>query len=165
VGIDIYEDGIKKMQADGEEVYLANAESFDINIKDFDLVVLGDIIEHVSNPGLVLDNANRHLHDEGILFVTTPNPFSIAMFLKILVRGGYNVNSEHVTWFDPVLLSFLLDRSGFKSAQLLWTGPSKHSILRFLLSFRSDLRADFGIVGKKFRSIATKTNETRIEII
>src|SRR5665648_4633 len=112
VGVDMYEAGVEKMKADGENVFLADGESFDLDEKDFDLVVLGDIIEHVSNPGLVLDNSNRHLKDGGSIVVSTPTPFALPLMMRIIRRGSFHVNSEHVSWFDPITLTGLLARSG-----------------------------------------------------
>jgi SAM-dependent methyltransferase len=152
VGLDIYEEGVLKMKADGENVFLANAEYFELDIKDFDLIVLGDIIEHVSNPGLALDNANRHLQDNGKIVITTPTPFSLTHMLRVLIRGTYYVNSEHVLWFDPIMLAFLLERSGFRPERIFWTGKSSYSLINLLLRARMSLHDTFGIVAKKVRS-------------
>jgi 2-polyprenyl-3-methyl-5-hydroxy-6-metoxy-1,4-benzoquinol methylase len=148
LGVDVFEEGIRKMQADGENVVLGDAERLDLDAA-FDLVVLGDVIEHVSNPGLVFDAASRHLVHGGIVAVTTPNPFSLPLMLRRLGLGSSPVNSEHVCWFDPVLLSFLLKRSGFEVAELLWTEASQYRPLRWLQHWRPYFHSTFGVIAKK----------------
>lgn len=149
VGVDIFEAGIAKMRDDGEVVILADAENFELDEKDFDLVVLGDIIEHVSNPGLVLDNSNRHLKEGGRIVVTTPTPFSLPLMLRIIRRGSYYLNSEHISWFDPVTLTRLLARSGFEPDRVLWTEGSPRPALRLLQRRRLSFHQTFGIVARK----------------
>lgn len=163
VGVDVYEAGVEKMRADGERVFLANGESFDLDEKDFDLVVLGDIIEHVSNPGLVLDNSNRHLKDGGSLVVSTPTPFALPLMLRIIRRGSFQVNSEHVTWFDPVMLTCLLARSGFEAEQVFWTEASNRLALRFLQKRRLSFHGTFGIVARKMQPVGPRSVIQRID--
>lgn len=163
VGVDIYEAGVEKMKADGENVFLANGESFDLDEKDFDLVVLGDIIEHVSNPGLVLDNSNRHLNDGGSVVVSTPTPFALPVMMRIIRRGSFQVNSEHVSWFDPVTLTGLLARSGFEPEWIFWTEASSRPALRFLQRRRLSFHDTFGIVAKKMRRVGPHSVIQRIQ--
>jgi len=152
VGIDIFEAGINMMRMKGENVYLANAEYFCLDDKNFDLIVMGDVIEHVSNPGLVFDNANRHLKHSGQIIVSTPNPFSLGLMKQNILRGKYFTNSEHVSWFDPVLLSYLAYRSGFKVEEILWIEGSVRR--RFFLKRRPALHYLFVMVASKFRDVA-----------
>lgn len=50
-----------------------NAENFDLGKGRFDLVVSFQVIEHLYNPGAMLDNVRAHLKPGGIFLVTTPN--------------------------------------------------------------------------------------------
>lgn len=50
-----------------------NAENFDLGKSRFDLVVSFQVIEHLYNPGAMLDNVRAHLKPGGIFLVTTPN--------------------------------------------------------------------------------------------
>jgi 2-polyprenyl-3-methyl-5-hydroxy-6-metoxy-1,4-benzoquinol methylase len=149
VGIDIYKDGIEHLKKDGLNVIYADAEDFELPSKDFDLVILGDLIEHVGNPGLVLRNAYNHLKPGGKIIVVTPNAFSVGFFTSNLLRGGYQVNSEHVLWFDPGMLSLLLERMGFKIEELVWTGYDPVFLKRLLQRFRKSLMGTFGIIASK----------------
>ena len=148
LGVDIFEAGIEKMRAAGQNVAVGNAEN--LNLGDvFDLVILGDVIEHVANPGLVFDSANRHLTTGGLVAATTPNPFSLTLMLKRLFRNSSTVNSEHVVWFDAVLLSWLMERCDFEVEEVLWTEASRWPPLRLLQKRRKDLHGVFGVIARK----------------
>ena len=45
----------------------------------FDVVVAGDIIEHVSNPGAMLTGIRRFCHDNTQLVITTPHAFGLML--------------------------------------------------------------------------------------
>ena len=71
----------------------------------FEAIVAGDVIEHMSNPGLFLDNCRRHLEPGGELLLTTPNAKWPTVFLR--------PNPTHALWHDRHTLLHLLDRHGF----------------------------------------------------
>ena len=148
-GIDIFVEGINCLLDRGLKVAVASAEDFDLPEKDFDVCVLGDVIEHVSNPGLVFDNAYKHLKFGGEIIVTTPNVFSLHLIIKKIFNLKVLLNVEHCTWFDPLLLSLLLNRSKFKMTELFWTGSSDIFLLKYLISKRKSLHSTFGIIAKK----------------
>jgi SAM-dependent methyltransferase len=85
----------------------------------FDVVVLGDIIEHLDNPGRALDAAAALLHPGGRLIVTTPNAFGAPNFLRFL-RGRYREGLDHVAAHNKWTLSHLLARHGF-AVDGVWT--------------------------------------------
>ena len=72
----------------------------------FDVVVIGDTIEHVENQGMLIDNARRHLVKGGILIITTPNARSLAPFLTFMSKGF----KYHTHWHDIHTLKRLLKK-------------------------------------------------------
>lgn len=74
--------------------------------KKFDVVIAGDIIEHVSNQGLFLDNIYKHLRDSGKLVITTPNAKWPTVFCK--------PNPTHVLWHDSHTLTTIIQRHNLK---------------------------------------------------
>ena len=85
VGVDYLPEEVQKMQAEGYEVLCADVESMDLG-QTFDVVVAGDIIEHLSNPGAFLTRARAHLNPGGLLLVTTPNPVTLERYFRVLLR-------------------------------------------------------------------------------
>lgn len=114
-GIDLRPDLVEKLEKLGfRNLYVANAENFDLH-RQFDTIVAGDVIEHVSNPGALLDQAKKHLAPGGKIIITTPFPFSLQnmvyAFLKY-PRTCWNV--EHTCWFCLQTLGELARRSGLR---------------------------------------------------
>ena len=76
-GIDISEENLERMRALGyENLYKMDAEKISLDEK-YDTIVAGELIEHLSNPGLFLDRALMHLKPGGRLIITTPYVFSL----------------------------------------------------------------------------------------
>ena len=97
------------------------------NVKDFDICLLLDTIEHLVDPTFCLDQINRSLKNGGYLIITTDN---ITNFLYIadMLRKGRSPNvppmlssmvyrgnhRPHHKEFSKEELEFILDRCGFK---------------------------------------------------
>src|ERR1700679_3740099 len=60
VGLDLHQEGIKVLKAQGFDVVLADAENFDLG-RTFDVVVAGDIFVHLGDPDGFLTSGRRHL--------------------------------------------------------------------------------------------------------
>src|SRR5215210_9225113 len=92
----------------------------------FDVVTMGEIIEHVENPGLMMRNMRRHLKPGGKLIVTTPNAFFGLHFAESLVADPYKRwNDEHVQWFDYFTLGNMFQRCGFDVEECLYFARSR----------------------------------------
>lgn len=101
-----------------------NMETHDFG-RQFDVVIAGDVIEHVDNQGLFLDNIRRHLRPDGRLILTTPN----AKWLTVLPRP----NPTHTLWHDRWTLAHLLSRHGFAIEHFRYYPGNKPSYPIFLL--------------------------------
>ncbi len=98
----------------------------------FEVVFLGNVIEHLSNPGLVLDELMRCMTDDGQLIVTCPNAFGGPNFARFLL-GRYREGPDHVQSYTKYTLANLLVRHGFQLDQA-WTGidqPPRTTARRF----------------------------------
>ena len=113
-GIDINSESIDELINLGyKNIYVASAETFKLE-KDFDTIVAGELIEHLENPGLFLDNAKNHLKKEGQLLITTPYPFSLMNILYAFYKyPETSSNPEHTCWFCPSNIYSLADRTGY----------------------------------------------------
>ena len=123
LGVDIDENAVAAMKAAGFNVQAADVETMDLG-RRFQVIVAGDIIEHLPNPGLFLKNMLRHLEDGGELLITTPNPFKFKQVLKILKYNQVKVHAEHTCWICPTVLKRLLETCGFKMIHLFWIRDS-----------------------------------------
>jgi SAM-dependent methyltransferase len=92
---------------------MADAESMRLNER-FDLIVAGELIEHLSNPGLFLERAREHLKEGGRLILTTPNPWDWTRFARAVIRLPSTPIQDHVCWYDKETIRNLANRYGFK---------------------------------------------------
>jgi len=95
----------------------SSAEVFDFPVK-FDLVFAGDIIEHLSNPGLFLASCKRNLASGGRLIITTPNAFNLFNLAEKLTKSEPTVNADHTCYFNKKTLHTLLEKNGMKVAEV-----------------------------------------------
>lgn len=115
VGIDISSENIDSLRKHGfNNLYVQNAESFRLN-EQFDTIVAGELIEHLANPGLFLQQARLHLKPTGKLVLTTPQPFGLFDVAYALLKFPKTCqNFQHTCWFCPQTMQQLAERSGLK---------------------------------------------------
>ena len=75
----------------------------------FGLIFAVDILEHIENDLLFLENMNKHLREKGLLIINTQNAFS----LNYLIEGGINFLSGNKDWcgWDPTHVRFYTPKS------------------------------------------------------
>ena len=113
IGVDYVLEEVKKIKTMGYNVIYADVtKPFDLSDK-FDVIVAGDLIEHLVNFETFFDNCFKHLAENGVLIITTPNPFYSPQYHYILFKQNYLVNEEHTCWIDPMTLNQLSSRLGF----------------------------------------------------
>jgi 2-polyprenyl-3-methyl-5-hydroxy-6-metoxy-1,4-benzoquinol methylase len=117
VGVDYSRDAIEYFRSNGvfTNVTYGNAEKLDEAQIDgpFDVVVVGDIVEHLSNPGLMLDGVRRFCNARTSVVITTPHSFGLLSFLKH-VFARFVEGKEHVMTFNAQNIANLCARHGFQ---------------------------------------------------
>ena len=101
VGVDILAPLVEELNKRGFDVRCVDATSNADLGERFDVVFLGDVIEHVDNPVALLRFAGRHLAPEGRILVSTPNAFSRKFYRRFRRHGTPIVNLDHCAWFTP----------------------------------------------------------------
>src|SRR5690606_33144810 len=86
-------------------------------------IVAGEVIEHLEDPGHFLRNLLAHIEPDGVLALTTPNPFAARQRGRIWRHGRPLVHEDHVGWQDPITLSALLRRTGWEPFDGCWLQP------------------------------------------
>jgi SAM-dependent methyltransferase len=113
VAVDILPGPVEEMRALGFEATQGDAQALDLGEK-FDVVLAGELIEHLDNLAGFLDSAARHLNPGGQLVLTTPNAMCLTNFVYRFGTGRAPLNEDHVLWFDTDTLWQLLNRSGWR---------------------------------------------------
>ena len=114
IGIDIDGEGIERLREQGYEAYPGNIEHLEA-VHDpgpVDLIVAGDIIEHLSNAGQFLDGAHRFFGPETRMLITTNNAFYWKGFVYTWQKRE-RVHPEHTCYYSHNTLKQLLERHGY----------------------------------------------------
>ena len=114
VGADYDEAGIKELKEAGYDVVHADVTgdiSALVERGPFDVVVAGEIIEHLPAPQALLTTAREVLKPGGQLLVTTPNPYAPHR-QRMAANGRTWENVDHVFYCFPSGMAELADRSG-----------------------------------------------------
>ncbi len=79
---------------------------------EFDVIVMTDLIEHISHPYPFFDEVYRILKPSGFILITTPNADS---FTRILLgKNWFQYKYEHIIYYNKESLKYLLDKKGFR---------------------------------------------------
>lgn len=144
VGADVDAAAIAAVAEMGFEVRRVDAQR-DALGGPWDVVVAGELIEHLDDPGAFLDNVGRSLAPAGRLLLTTPNPFYLNQFFKVLKHGRPQVHAEHRAWFDPATLAVLLRSRGFEIEDFAWLAARRGPLRRALARWRRYWSAGFAL--------------------
>ena len=138
VGMDINADGIALLHELGfAETCLPDA----VPDQDFDLCLLGDVIEHVGDVVAFLRSMQRYRFRQ--LVVATPNAFR----LRNLLSRGELINTDHRYWFSPYTLCKVLVDAGYEPTRVElchgdhvgWRGAALARVVDFLPHYRETL--------------------------
>lgn len=113
LGVDILPE-VQKLATAGFNVRVADLAQGPLD-QTFDLIIAGEVLEHVDAPGSFMKNCAAMLRSDGRLVVTVPNPWHINAMIKNAVRRNTFVDSaDHVGWYDASTLLELGQRSGLQ---------------------------------------------------
>jgi SAM-dependent methyltransferase len=112
VGVDVDKNGIEEMVRLGyKDVYFGDLEHWNYPEK-FDLIILGEIIEHVDNCGAFLQSVTKFCKPSTEVIFTTPNNYYFLFWLYTLF-GKESIHPDHNYLFSFYSLRSLLGKFGF----------------------------------------------------
>ena len=158
VGLDTAEDGVVWANENGFEAHVVDAQSAEavgaLGLEAADVVIAGEIIEHLDAPGPFLRAMRQLVRPEGELVVTTPNAYRLLNFLAP-ISGSELVHPDHTSWQSPRTLRTLLERSGWEVERMAYYRnprrkvPRKGGVGRFVAAHGANLaRALYGTAGR-----------------
>ncbi len=137
VGIDLDTESVERLVSGHKRtnVRTGDVEKLeDLAPAKFDVVVAGEIVEHLNNPGLFLSSVSGVLDPDGLLIITTTNAYCLRRFLR--VPFGYeSIHPDHTYYFSHTTLRRLVEPFGFKlqAAPTRISLPDKRPILPYLV--------------------------------
>lgn len=144
-GFDYDQEGIDVLAAHGmTNLYRADLEKLDAVAIDetFGVIVAGETIEHLNNPGLFLQGVKRFMNRNSVLVITTVNAYCGMRFVLYGVKGkgGKNepVHPDHVAYYSYSTLKLLLERHHLNISEFMFYDlgnehrPHNRKILNFI---------------------------------
>jgi SAM-dependent methyltransferase len=110
----------------GLNVHQSSFEEYKVKPEMYDVVFMGDVLEHLINPLEMLQKANEMLKATGVVAVEVP-----AMFNSIVGRGAITTYRAlgtkkkmpmppyHVNEFTPKTLKAMLKKAGYKQSVII----------------------------------------------
>jgi SAM-dependent methyltransferase len=120
MGIEISEEAAAVARARGFEVIVGDATTVSYPMHKFDVVRCWHTLEHVADPGALLDRLRDAVSDAGVISLVLPNRRSAT---SLLFRGyWYHLDlPRHLHHFQPTDVAALADFSGLRVARVRHT--------------------------------------------
>ena len=117
------------------QVIEGDIDRLDLTLDDesFDLLAMGEVLEHLPDPDAVLARLVRYLKPGGAVVASTPN-ISHWRIIAGLLAGRFDYEAEgvmdrtHLKWFTPSSLKWLFQTAGLTEVRvspLGWSGWSR----------------------------------------
>jgi ubiquinone/menaquinone biosynthesis C-methylase UbiE len=126
-GFDFDQKGIDVLlDAGGKNLFRADLEKLeDVRLDEtFDVIIAGEMIEHLSNPGLFLKGIQRFMNAQTNLVITTINAYSAMRFMIYGLRGRGGalepVHPDHVAYYSYRTLSLAAERENLRVREFLF---------------------------------------------
>jgi SAM-dependent methyltransferase len=117
VGIDLDEQGVADARAAGHEAHVVDCTDpvalATAAVAPAQLVIAGEVIEHLDSPGGFLEGMHALVAPNGLLVVTTPNAYGLLNVLASLLHREIN-HPDHVCMFTWRTLTNLAARHGWQ---------------------------------------------------
>ncbi|MGQ0802745.1 MAG: class I SAM-dependent methyltransferase [Actinomycetota bacterium] len=110
VGIDVVSDAVEMVAARGYDVRSCDVTRDRLD-ETFDLIVAGEVLEHLGDPEAMFRNVGEMLGDRGRFVFSTPNPFALHRVWRG-TRGDARDSVDHVAYFAPGNIVELGARTG-----------------------------------------------------
>jgi SAM-dependent methyltransferase len=109
VGVDVLVDEVEELRGRGFDVRCHDLSTGPLD-EQFDVIVAGEVVEHLDAPVAVLSSARQMLRTGGRIVVTTPNPYMVHRAWKHL-RGGFPDSADHSLLLGPSQMLELASRA------------------------------------------------------
>jgi Methyltransferase domain len=121
VGVDRDERAVEMIRSEvgWGNLHVADVEHLErLNLNGpFDVVLFGNLVEHLSCPGLALNGIHRFMSEKSEMIISTPNAFALLSNVRFTL-GSFREGDEHVTGYSRFMLQALLERHGYAITEL-----------------------------------------------
>lgn len=155
IGVDLFElENTNQRNPAIDNFIVANLEieELDLPIDYFDVILAGDVLEHLVDPWKVVEKLTKFLKKGGIFIVSVPNIREISTISKILFGMGFNYDPDggimdktHLRFFCKKNVSELFDKNDYKmiSVQPILNVTTKGSFRKTLNKMTLNIFEEF----------------------
>jgi len=120
-GVDINEELVKWCCNQGHKAILMEKDLLPFEHQSFDSIIMDNVLEHIEDPDMILNEANRVLVDNGIFVIGVPGSY------------GYTKDSDHKIFYNQKKLEKTIVKHGFVE-QHIFSMPLNFTWLDSILS-------------------------------
>ncbi len=132
VGLDYCESALATARNKGLEVHVCdlNSEPLPFKEREFDFILIGDVLEHLYDPWSVLRSVVTTMKDDGTILISIPNVKHYTLLKDLILRDRWEyceaglLDVTHIRFFTYDGILKLLSRSGLTLSKV------KHNIVR-----------------------------------
>jgi methionine biosynthesis protein MetW len=171
-GVDISADAIAVASRRGLDVALAadvEKDALPFLEKEFDCVIVADVLEHLVNPWDTLKRLVSYVKDDGHVLLSVPNIRYYRVLRDLVLHGAWTysdsgiLDSTHLRFFTLKEIQKLLEHAGLDMLKLDWkihAGRVAKAVNAFFVdSLRSFLIFQYHILAKKRTQHTTHNSE------
>jgi 2-polyprenyl-3-methyl-5-hydroxy-6-metoxy-1,4-benzoquinol methylase len=113
LGIDIIENEVELLRQRGFAVECMDVTAGELPEGEWDLIVAGELVEHLACPGGLFDAAASLLAENGRFILSSPNPYALWRVVQNLRNRPYE-NADHSLLLSPWGIVELAERAGLR---------------------------------------------------
>ena len=143
-GIEINQKAFEAAKLNLDNVIKGNIETLDLTLNEnyFDVIIMGDVLEHLVNPITTILKITPLLKKEGRILITVPNVRNWNVLIKLIFQDSWEyadwgiLDYTHMRFFTLKSAKSILKKNNIKieSAQRIIQKPSKsHVFIIFTL--------------------------------
>ena len=110
-----------------ESFLIGNIENMNLGYdeKSFDVILCGDVLEHLINPYEIVKKIKFFLKDDGVLIASLPNIRQIQMMIQIYLKGDFRyeeagiLDKTHLRFFCKKNMIELFENKGLQVEQIV----------------------------------------------
>lgn len=125
VGVEFNDEIAKKGRERGYEIYTDTIESHDFAGQKFDIIIMNNLIEHVTDPAGTVRKAGYLLKDGGYIVGETPNTSSLDFRIFQRYWGGMHT-PRHTFIFNPCSLKVLFRQNDLELQKINFPLDTSH---------------------------------------
>lgn len=145
IGVDIDRSALKEALPFCQEMMecdMDDLKRLDYLLADifFDVIAIGDVLEHLKYPEGLLELLKEHLRDDGVIIASIPNSAFISLRIKFFLgdfsydeRGGL-MDTGHLRFFNFATVRSLFERTGYRIQKIYGVNVVKKKF-SFLIPF------------------------------